>query len=214
MTDVLARFVARRTANILKFFEYRGSKWPGLGRLYGRLFYGPMVRREIALAGVDHTDRILHLGCGPLPLTAMTLAEAGFRVDAVDRDPEAASSAVRVITQNALDGSINVICADGREVDYSGYDVVWVSFHVYPRRECLQQIVRTLSGGARVIFRNPRGWRKHFYSHVEPESLVGAARVRSTRQAFAKETVMMLKASQTGGTFSEKAHAASSVAGE
>ena len=214
MTDVVARFVAGQTANILKFFEYLGSRWPGLGRLYGRLFYGPMVRREVELAGVDARDRILHLGCGPLPLTAMALAEAGFRVDAVDKDPDAASSAVRAVSKNGLDRSISIICADGREVDYSAYDAVWVSFHVYPRRECLERILATLNGGSRVIYRNPRGWRKQFYSHVEPASLGGAGGVCSTRQALAKETVMMQKESQTGGAFSEEPHAASSVAGE
>ncbi len=214
MAGVLVGFVARQTANVLKVFEFLGSRWPGLGCLYGRLFYGPMVRREIELAGVDHRHRILHLGCGPLPLTAMALAEAGFRVDAVDRDPEAAFSAVKVIAGRGLDRKMDVICADGREIDYSDYDAVWVSFHVYPRRECLERILCTLNGGGRVIYRNPRGWRKQLYSHVEARSLTGTDAVSSTRQAFAKETVMMFKASQMGGMYSEEAHPASSVAGE
>lgn len=214
MTDSFPRFIAGQTAGLLKGFEYLGSRWPALGRLYGRLFYGPMVRRELELAAVDGRHRILHLGCGPLPLTAMVLAEAGLRVDAVDRDPEAASSAARVIAGSGLDQRINVICADGCEVDYAGYDAVWVSFHVHPRRECLERILLTLNGGGRIIYRNPRGWRKGLYSHVEPTSLIGTDGACSTRQAFAKETVMMRKAPQMGGTLSEEAHAASSVAGE
>lgn len=209
----MQQFLGQHTANALKACEHLGSRWHAFSRLYRNVFYRPMVAKEIKLADVEMGSRILHLGCGPLPLTALSLAEAGFQVDAIDRDPRAVESATRVVRANGLQRRIRVIRADGRGIDCQFYDAVWVSFHVSPRRQCLERILSTLKKGGKVVYRNPSGWRTRYYSHVDPQHL-GHAELRSTRQAFSKETVMIQKSGQMGGKSYEDTHAVRSMPGE
>ena len=169
MTPV--QIASSRGAAIL---EQAGSRWASLGHWYGQVFYRNMLEREVEAAGLEPGGRIIHVGCGSLPITAIYLGEKGFRVLAVDRDPAAVSRARDVICREGLEDRVDVQKANGESADCSGFDAIWISFHVEPRDKVLDSCLASLKEGGRVVLRTPSGMLAWLYS--EASGVVEAAR--------------------------------------
>lgn len=185
--------LAQKIATAIKNMEFLGVRWPKFGHIYRHLFYRQMLKKELLLANLRSGHKLLHVGCGSFSFTALFLAESGFKVDAVDNDPRALERAAHVVRRNNFNGKIHLRLAEGEELDCSEYDVVWVSFYVSPRHECVEQILSTLKPGARIIYRNPRGWLSYLYARVEPEKLASDFYTFRVQQNIGKETVVIHK---------------------
>ena len=187
------QMVMNTIGNALKKFEFFGGKWSSFGALYGRLFYQHMVKKELNFSSLETDASLLHLGCGPYPFTALILAEKGYYVDAVDRDPEVLSMAQNVIQSSQVSDRINLINGEGTKLDYSTYDAVWISFSVSPRYRCIQQVLKTLKSGGQIIYRNPRGWLSNFYECSCPEDFKEQQEIKCVKQKIGKESIVIEK---------------------
>jgi len=183
----------------LKRMEFIGSRRPGFGRLYHRLFYQAMVERELFLSGLGPGRRVLHVGCGAFPFTALTLAGEGHNVHAVDHDPQAVEAAGRIVASSGLQDKIQLIRASGETLDCSSYDAVWVSFCISPRHRCIKNLLATLQPGARIVYRNPRNWLLALYSRVEPDFAPQDYEMLRVVQSLGKESVVIRKSTPKGG---------------
>jgi SAM-dependent methyltransferase len=82
--------------------------------------------------GLLRPGRALDLGCGP-GRNALRLAEAGYRVDAVDLSP----TAIAWARERAGDAGITFLCGNAFELDLGEYDLVYDSgclHHLPPHR--------------------------------------------------------------------------------
>ncbi|WP_146049298.1 flippase-like domain-containing protein [Alkalispirochaeta sphaeroplastigenens] len=158
------------------------------GALYHRCFYRKIIDTEIAAAGIEPGARVLQLGCGPFPMTAIALAERGYRVTAVDRCAGTVRSASSLVPS-----SVQMLCADGLELDYSGYDAVFVALHVQPRQEIVRRILATADRGTPVLCRNGRGVLCRSYGRVTPHTIGGAVSGWSRPLPGKKELVVLRK---------------------
>ncbi len=179
--------------------EHLNGRWPQLARRYGRRFYERMVRNEAALAGVKPGDRVLHVGCGPFPFTALTLAQLGCSVVGVDRDPGAAAAARRVVKAMGFEGTITIRHAHGENIACSDYDAVWVSLHVWPRAAVLANCFTDLRVGARAVVRDAAGPLKLLYRQLSLAGNGMRARVHCDRAAGRRnlQTVVIEKLAPT-----------------
>ncbi len=176
---------------VVKWFEELGAAWPAVGTLYGHLFYESMVQREMVAAGLSPGMKVLHIGSGRLPLTAMAMARRGMRVDAIDNDLRAVQVARRLVEHARLTDRVDVQQSDGTSIDCSRYDAVLLSLHVLPKRAAIFSVLQTLSPGARLIYRNPRGMCRCLYETIQPADLAGGMRYDVTRQTLGKQTVVV-----------------------
>ncbi|WP_159438708.1 flippase-like domain-containing protein [Alkalispirochaeta americana] len=158
------------------------------GALYHRCFYRKIIDIEISAAQMRPGSRVLQLGCGPFPMTAIALAERGYRVTAVDRCAETVHRARRLVPQ-----AVQVLCADGLQLDYSGYDAVFVALHVQPRQDIVQRILATADPGTSVLCRNGRGPLCRPYGRVTPDITDGAVSGWSRPLPGTKELVVLKK---------------------
>ena len=76
----------RAIAKTVRKFEVLASKLPTLSRLY-MYPYKNVVKREIELANLEPGARVLQIGAGSVPYTALYLASLGDFVTALDIDP-------------------------------------------------------------------------------------------------------------------------------
>ncbi len=138
--------------------------------VYG-IFYKRMVRKEMEVSCMSSEKKILQIGCGSYPFTAITMASEGIPVDAVECDPKAYNSAKEIIKQKGLEDKINLILSNGSNLDYSQYDIVHVSLHVHPKKDLLLQILHQLSDHGALLYRNPHKAITFAYTSVRPDDL-------------------------------------------
>jgi len=128
--------------------ERNFSKSNFLIKLYG-LYYRNIVKNEVKLAGIRSCDRILCIGGGPIPSTAIEMArQTDACVHVIDMDGTAVVCARDVIKKLGLAHKITVEQARGEEVDISPYNVIHVALQVIEGRyHALRQYVDAGRGG-------------------------------------------------------------------
>lgn len=123
--------------------------------------------------------RVLFVGAGPLPLSALLMADAlGVPVDAMDRDP-AALDAGRQVLAALRAGRVRSVAGDAMTADVAGYDLVMVAALVGStpgaKEAVLQRLARAMTPGSVLLVRSARAARTLLYPPVEPAHLKGFA---------------------------------------
>lgn len=173
------------------------ARSPWFGRLYHRLFYRRLVEKEAALAGLRPGERVLLVGAGSFPFTALQLAQSGHTVRAVDNDPRAVMDARRVVAAWNLADHIEVLQAEGAEISAVDADVIWVALHVHPKKKVIKKLLDTMPESGRVIYRNPRGVLRHLYPWIDPEMVAPGTATVTTDQIVRKESVLITRREET-----------------
>lgn len=179
-------------SSLMKGFERTGARYTLFGELYNRLFYAPMLCSELNIADLKEGTKIIHIGCGPLPLTALYLGREGFHVVGVDKDQEALKRAREMVEQNSLEDRIELRAGDGMDLDYSSYEAVWISLHARPQDMIIEKALETLPEGGKIICRNSRSYLKPLYSAMKTRGLT-RCQFKRKRQLLGKETLLIEK---------------------
>lgn len=132
-------------------------------------YYRNCVAEEIHLGHINATDRVLCIGAGPLPCTAIEIANrCGARIVAIDCDAAAVECAQHTIAQLGLQAIIEMEQADGRDYDAGGFDVVHIARQAVPQADILARVWATARLGARIILRRPHLWLRPLYEGLKP----------------------------------------------
>ncbi|AUX08815.1 ferrous iron transport protein A [Halalkaliarchaeum desulfuricum] len=177
------------SAGVLKRLERLDRVSSAFGNLYRRLFYEHVIERELGLVAPDDDASVLQVGCGPLPMTAMALAERGYDVVAIDNDPDAVDAARRAVESRDLTGRIDFAVSDGQTLDTASFDVIWMAFHVHPKREVVVETMSQLRAGQTLVYRRPRGWASPLFPNIDVPS--GDVSSETIAQRFGKESVVV-----------------------
>ncbi len=197
--EILVRHSPARWSNrllallnvLLSWVEHLGARSHRCGRWYRDRFYYRLVESELKHASLKLGAMVLHVGCGPLPLTALYLAERGFRVVAIDYLPAAVQSARQVVRRQSLDGRITVWEADGNNIDCSPFDAVLLSLVVGDKQKIVTRALQKLRPGACVLYRNYRGALRSLYPQLTPEDLGLECEYQRVAHALGKETIIV-----------------------
>ena len=113
-----------------------------------------MTENEIKLANISKNDRILHVGCGPLPATSIILAkETGAKITGIDYNPNSVKQAKFFISKYHLSDQIQIIHADAIQFPVDNFDLILLSQGIKPRKKILEQISKSIKPNMRVIYR-------------------------------------------------------------
>ncbi|MDM7916351.1 MAG: nicotianamine synthase family protein, partial [Candidatus Eisenbacteria bacterium] len=153
--------------------------------------YEELARKEIALAGMTGRDRVLFIGSGPLPITAIEYhRQTGCEVDCVDFSPQAIDTSHEVLGRLRLDSAIHPQLLRGENVPAGGWTVVLVGVLARPKREIFENLARVCPDGCRVLARTTFGLRGLIYEPMgwDPASL-GGFRMTGTNEARADQII-------------------------
>ena len=176
---------------ILNWIEHLGARDDRYGRWYRDKFYYQLLKKELKSVALKPGAKILHIGCGPLPMTAFYLAEMGFHIGAIDYDLAAVQSANKKVSQSSHNKRITVWKADGKDVDCSPYDAVWISLAVSNKREIVTRALQTLKPGAPVLYRNYQGPLTLLYSRLDTNNLKLKCEHQRIAHTLGKETIIV-----------------------
>ncbi len=127
--------------------------------------YRFIVKREAGLAGIRAGDRILSLGCGAIPFTAIFLQKiTGCPVSALDIDLPALQKAGELLKKAGLK-QIRLIEGNGAFIDLSDYSVIVTALQAEPKGEIIDNFFSNAQVGARLVMRVPR---KTFSTNYDP----------------------------------------------
>lgn len=135
-------------------------------------YYKNIVSKEIQLANISERDRVLCIGGGAVPCTAIQLAShTGANVEVIDVDRLAVEKARELIVSKGLEGLIDVRMGRGESIDSSSYDVVHLALQVAPKDLVVEQVWKNAKEGSRIVIRRPKKILSMFYSPLSKEFL-------------------------------------------
>lgn len=148
--------------------------------------YGELARREAALARMAPGDRVLFIGSGPLPISAIEYCrQTGCEADGLDFVEDAIRVSRRAIHRLGLDGRMRVHLGRGEHFPVTGYSVVVVGVLARPKAEILKNVAATRSEGSRVLLRTTFGLRELIYAPLEP-GFTGREALRNAEVSVAR----------------------------
>ena len=171
--------------------ENLALRWQGLARLYFRLFYQNMLEKELQMSKLKDGAKVLHLGCGAYPYTALFLAKRGFQVEAWDYQEEAVKKARRLVEEQRLENLISFACKDGSQVNGNHYDAIWVSLNVYPKHKILKQAFSSLKPEGVLLYRNMPRWTSFLFPRINSGNWSAGSNTKSWCPRFGSEIVLV-----------------------
>jgi hypothetical protein len=152
--------------SIIKKTEIVLASTPFLVNLYCGLFKY-QIRLEIEHSHIDSNMRVLFVGGGPVPKSAIRIAkETGAVVDVIDNWSEGTTLARKTIERLGLQAKINILPGDGLSFPIKSYKIIFIATHVVPFNEILTRMIRDTEEGTCIIFRKPAAVFTYLYSHA------------------------------------------------
>lgn len=163
---------------------------PNAYPLYKR--FNGLIKNEIKLARIDKKEKVLFIGSGPFPISAILLNKlAGCVVDCYETKKKYADISRRVISYLRLEDRIRIIRRKGEYLNNNKYSVIIIALLAKPKKEIIERISGKLPGNIKVICRTSHGIRRAFY---EPADLriLGSLQIVATKRATGNQTISSL----------------------
>lgn len=113
-----------------------------------------LVDEELNMCAINSKDRILVIGCGPYPYTAMALAQmTKAEVVVIDKSLRIVKLASSVIHRKNLHHTVSIQQGDGVDYPMDDFDVIIVTITLWPIDKILVHIFQEMKPRTRLICR-------------------------------------------------------------
>lgn len=124
-------------------------------RFLMRMYYRSIVKNEIKLAEINANDKVLCIGGGAFPITAMLIQEmTGAQVTVAERDPTCFYCAQKMLQDSPY--NISLVLADGKKICPKAFSVILLASQVAPIEKVIRHIVDQSSVQSRILVREAR----------------------------------------------------------
>jgi len=125
-----------------------------IAKLYEKTI-GDAYRNERNKFNLSTSKKILHIGCGFYPITAMILAEMnGAEIVTIDKNYKSVRLARKVISRKKLDKKIKAEVGNGTDYPLDNFDTIIVSGCSFPKIDVLKHIIKNSKQKTRIIIRD------------------------------------------------------------
>lgn len=177
-------------------FENMAYRVPLLAGIYYNMFYRAMLDRELKMAGLQPGSKVLHIGCGPYPYTAIFLARKGCLVEGWDCNYGAVHKARRLVEKFKLNNKIKITLCDGCSADSSDCDAIWLSLNICPKVKVINKAFQSLKEGGLLVYRNLPRWMAGSYREVAACSWPEEHEVQQGASLFGSQSIVIKKVDQ------------------
>jgi D-arabinose 1-dehydrogenase-like Zn-dependent alcohol dehydrogenase len=119
-------------------------------------YYRMLVKREARLADIREGDRVLCIGGGICPYTAILLHKyTGAHITVIDNNRSCVEKARKFVNRLGLD-KIKILPGDGRDICCYGYTVIHLAMQITPKESVINEILSKAEKGTRVLVRKPK----------------------------------------------------------
>ena len=184
--------------HITKFtqkIEYLAAKTSLVYHIISR-YYHDVIKKEINLANITENDRILCIGGGFCPFSAILLHQAtGAKVTVIDNNSKCIPKAREVIERLRLDENIRLLCQDGccKELSLSEYSIVHFALQVTPMEYVFAEIERKVPPGTKILIRRPKAHLNNMYCRLSNTLLTCCRYIVHKKSSNIGSTVLYVK---------------------
>lgn len=149
-----ALYIIKKSTNflwiVIDTLSYRSKK---IAHIYNESI-GKEYFAEYAKLGISNQNKILHIGCGPYPLTEISLAQQfGAQVIGIDKNPKTIEMAKAIIKEKSLDSLVRIEYGNGINYPMDNYDMIVISACAFPKPEILENIIHTAKKNCIITIR-------------------------------------------------------------
>ncbi len=117
-------------------------------------FYRDMVDKEISLGKITSKNKVLHIGCGPVPATSILIADiTNANVTGIDKNNQSVIEAKSFVSKLKNKNKISIIHGEADTFTVKEYDVIVFSQGIRPYRESLEHLSKEINPDTNLIFR-------------------------------------------------------------
>ena len=150
----MERFHIKRINLFWKIIDWLACKVNKLAKIYD-MTVGNEYRKERKKFALSNAKRVLHIGCGSYPITAMVLAEMNdVNIVTIDNNARAIKLANKVIGRKNLDGKIRVEQGYGTRYPLDEFDTIIISGCSVPKIKVLEYVLKNAKLQSRIIVRD------------------------------------------------------------
>jgi protein-L-isoaspartate O-methyltransferase len=149
--------------NATRIVELLAAKYFSIYRVIS-LYYKKLVKKEVDLADIKPTDRVLCIGGGPCPISGILLHEyTGARVTIIDRDEACVQASAELVRKLGYDGVIEIFHGDAKDFSPEKYTVIHMAAQVCPLDQVFCNLKNGCRFGAKILVRLPKKKLEKFY---------------------------------------------------
>jgi len=136
--------------DVIDTWSYKSKK---MAAFYNK-YIGCEYKSEYETFGLSKGSKVLHIGCGPYPLTMVELATMlDIQIVGIDVNGKAVRQARDLINKRSLENKITIEQADGATYPVESFDVIIVSSCSSPKIKILHHLFATAKTNAIIIVR-------------------------------------------------------------
>lgn len=130
-------------------------------------YYKNIIKNEVRLASISKDDKILCIGGGPCPYTAIMLhTYTGAHITVVDNNYHCVKKSLELIYRLGLQNYINVVLSDGKDIDCHGFTVIHLAMQISPKEKVLKNLLDGAEYGTKILVRMPKEILSGLYCNV------------------------------------------------
>jgi len=139
---------------IFVFAEKNLVKLPGILPLYFS-FYEDMINREIDLAKITKKDKILHVGSGCIPATAILISrKTGAKVVSIDNNLKSIKNAQILISKLKMDELIKIKNGESTSYPLGDFNIIIISQGINPYKQTIKYLEKNMKKDSKIILRS------------------------------------------------------------
>lgn len=183
---------------LTQLIEYLATKsW--LAYYFISAYYRMLVKREARLAGINEQDRVLCIGGGICPYTAILLHKyTKAQITVVDNNRVCVEKARKFIDRVGME-KINIVYGDGENICCHGYTVIHLAMQISPKELVLNKILQKAQHGTRVLIRKPKKGVDRLYCRVSGHEMDFAKCIKHGLFSNVDHTSVCVVEKQTAG---------------
>lgn len=149
-------------------------------------FHEPSVKKEITMAEIQPSDKILHIGCGAIPYSLIIFSkETHTQITGIDNQTRSITSAKKFIADHR---NIHVEQASGETYNVSAFDVILISYGVGDIETVLKNTLQHLKDNGKIILRKPITETTKYI-----DSVIGKYSIKKRKLLLSQESFLITK---------------------
>ncbi|MCJ7572171.1 MAG: class I SAM-dependent methyltransferase [Candidatus Thermoplasmatota archaeon] len=156
-TKYLTSDYERINLKIINLFWYIVDRLSSISDFFAELYektVGNEYRKERDKFNLSKSKKILFIGCGPYPITALILAEMnGVRIVAIDHNEKCVKISRKVLEQKNINRKISVELGEGLNYPLKGFDTIIASGCSQPKIQVINHILQNSDRKSKIIIR-------------------------------------------------------------
>jgi len=155
-------------------------------------FHEPAVKKEIKMADISKSDKILHIGCGAIPYTSIIISEEhDGEITGIDNQLRSITLANKLLNRLNLSKKIHIEIGAGETYNISNFDVIIMSYGIGKPEMVLRNVFENLKKDGKIILRIPITKKNDYI-----DSIIQKNSIKKIGLLLTQESVLIVKKDQ------------------